>query len=232
MPSLQLAHRTQTTRRYSAHQRRSTTFQLGYKTTVSADSYLSVDKLTSVSLLFIHRATPFVIWNAFYSQNLPNTFSSTQSIPPTVFFFGPLSTCHLLFFACRPPVNTRSRCTSLFLAIYIDHVLYCTVVFNRSLLPLDLTAGIFPSAYFPILVIQIPDAWPVCVLSSEKRRNGWPGDELVKRHGLTLLGHLQPEIVHIHLKGLIARGQLVDISLDGSYPRKKGCKAALSAPFR
>ena len=39
---------------------------------------------------------------------------------------------------------------------------------------------------------------------------------------LTLLGYLQLEVVHVHLQGFIAGGQLIDVGLDGFHSCEKG----------
>jgi len=49
---------------------------------------------------------------------------------------------------------------------------------------------------------------------------------------LALLGHLQLEIVHIHLQSLVAGGQLIDVGLDGFHSGKKGCGVQINAVFR
>jgi len=62
------------------------------------------------------------------------------------------------------------------------------------------------------------------------RRVGTIGQE-TERRSLTLLGYLQLEVVHVHLKGLIARGQLVDIGLNGLHSRKKSSKVLLRGRY-
>ena len=54
---------------------------------------------------------------------------------------------------------------------------------------------------------------------------------VTKHRGLTLLGYLQLEVVHIRLKGLVAGGQLVDVSLDDFHSREKSCRVVISAVF-
>ena len=119
-------------------------------------------------------------------------------------------------------VNTKSRCTSLFLAIHINHVLYCTVVSNLSLLSLD-TPGRLSSRCASVLPILIHGTAEKGVSPNNSRSVGqeWGRCRGTRHCRLALLGNLQLEVVDIHLKGLITGGELVDIGLDDFHPRKK-----------
>ena len=83
---------------------------------------IGLRSLTHGTLSIHHFLFPWAHAIRSYSLNLPY---------PPLFFFGLLSICFFVVFACRPLFEYQKLMYISLLAIYIDYVLYCTVVFNR-----------------------------------------------------------------------------------------------------